>query len=265
MITGLDLNRRWKDCLKVTFAAVHLLSSSLCVEIIFGGVMLCRAFFSVLFVFTLSAGTLYAQNQRPSELYVGYSNLQGEGLNSQNDPNNFISNDFLNRRTTLHGITAAVTWFPLESFGLTGDASVNRKTKSDDEPEGTNSTTIDVWYFMVGPTLTLPGTSRFKPFGRVLAGVAHTAFESKQRQVLGNGTSTNLFEVGSTDFSIGVGGGLDMMVTARFKVRLFQVDYSPIFLGDRSINVLSEAGIIQPFQLDGQRQDNVRISFGIIF
>ena len=59
--------------------------------------------------------------------------------------------------------------------------------------------------------------------------------------------------------------GLDMMVTDRFKVRLFQVDYSPIFLGDRGVNVLGQAGIIQPLQLDGQRQDNVRISFGIIF
>jgi hypothetical protein len=62
-----------------------------------------------------------------------------------------------------------------------------------------------------------------------------------------------------------VGGGVDVSVNDRFKVRLFQLDYSPIFLGDRGLSVLGQTGVIQNVQLDGQRQDNVRISFGVIF
>ena len=128
----------------------------------------------------LSASSLYSQSERPVEVYVGYSNLQGEGLHSQNDPNNLISNGFLNDRTTLHGVNAAISFFPFATFGLTGDLSFNRKRNSTDVTGGTDSANTDIWYFMAGPTFTIPGSSRFQPFARVMAGAAHTAFEVEQ-------------------------------------------------------------------------------------
>jgi len=219
----------------------------------------------LLILVVFSAGTVLAQSERSTEVFIGYSNLQGEGLPNQNDPDNFFSNDFLNNRTTLHGVNGAVTFFPLDMFGLTGDISFNRKSNNFDFTGGNNSADTDVWYFMAGPTFTLPSSSRFQPFGRIMAGAAHTAFEMEQERVVGNGTLRNSFDVGSTDFAMGVGGGLDITVSDNFKLRVIQVDYSPIFLGDRAVTVLGQAGVLRPVQLEGQRQDNVRFSFGVIF
>ena len=79
------------------------------------------------------------------------------------DPNNFFSNDFFNRRTTLQGVNAAVTLFPFETFGITGDLSYNRKNRTLDITDGTDSEHTDVWYFLAGPSYVFPTTGRFQP------------------------------------------------------------------------------------------------------
>jgi opacity protein-like surface antigen len=207
----------------------------------------------------------FAQEPRKPEFFVGYSNLQGEGLPDTNDPNNFISNDFLNRRTTLHGINGGITLFPFQSFGITGDISFNRKHESIDVTAGSNSQNTDIWYFLAGPSYVFPSSGRFQPFGRIMGGVAHTSFEASVERAVSGGTSTNSFDVGSTDFAMGIGGGLDVRVGDKLKVRIIQIDYSPVFLGDRAVSVLGQAGILQPVVLEGQRQDNLRLSFGVTF
>ena len=118
---------------------------------------------------------------------------------------------------------------------------------------------------MGGPQFKLKNDSRIEPFLRVLAGGAHTKFEVSSRQTTSTGTITNSFETSSTDFAMGVGGGLDIRLGDRFSIRAFQVDYTPVFLRDRSINVLGQTGAIQPFTIEGQRQDQVRFSVGIVF
>jgi hypothetical protein len=62
-----------------------------------------------------------------------------------------------------------------------------------------------------------------------------------------------------------LGGGVDVRVNDRVKVRVFQIDYAPIFLGDRSVRVLGSAGALRPVELEGQRQDQLRLSFGVTF
>jgi opacity protein-like surface antigen len=207
----------------------------------------------------------FAQEPRKPEFFVGYSNLQGEGLPDTNDPNNFISNDFLNRRTTLHGFNGGVTLFPFQTFGITGDISFNRKHESVDVTAGSNSQNTDVWYFLAGPSYVFPSSGRIQPFGRIMGGVAHTTFEASAERAVAGGTSTSSFDVGSTDFAMGIGGGLDIRVNDKLKVRVIQLDYSPVFLGDRAVSVLGQAGVLQPVVLEGQRQDNIRLSFGISF
>ena len=50
----------------------------------------------------------------------------------RDDANNFFSNDFLNHRTTLHGVNGEVMLYPIASslIGLTGNISFNRKGRS---------------------------------------------------------------------------------------------------------------------------------------
>jgi opacity protein-like surface antigen len=214
---------------------------------------------------TFGGLSAFAQETRKPEFFAGYSNLQGEGLPNTNDPNNFLSNDFLNRRTTLNGINGGVTLFPFQTFGITGDISFNRKHESVGVTAGSNSQNTDVWYFLAGPSYVFPSYGRVQPFGRIMGGVAHTSFASSEERAVAGGTSTSSFNVGSTDFAMGIGGGLDVRVSERLKVRVIQIDYSPVFLGDRAVSVLGQAGVLQPVVLDGQRQDNLRLSFGIAF
>lgn len=50
-----------------------------------------------------------------------------------------------------------------------------------------------------------------------------------------------------------------------FSLRAFKVEWAPIFLRDRSLNVLSSSGTINPLRFEGRRQDNVRLSVDFVF
>ncbi len=117
---------------------------------------------------------------------------------------------------------------------------------------------------MGGPTLKARSGS-LEPFARVLAGGAHTRFEASTERAISGGTSRTSFDVSSTDFAMAVGGGLDWRLSDRVSLRLIQIDYAPVFLRDRSISLLGQSGAVQTFTLEGQRQDNVRFSIGIVF
>ena len=225
---------------------------------------LCYSALLTLLFWSMSA---FAQNDRRPEMFVGYSNLQAEGVPDRNDPNNFFSNDFLNHRTTMHGVDAEIMLYPIASslIGLTGNISFNRKGRSAEVGTGSNSETTNVWYFMAGPSYVFPDQGRLVPLVRILAGIAHTGYEAAIERSAANGKLRSTFNIGSTDFAMAFGAGLDVKVNERFKVRIIQVDYAPIFLGDRSVAVLGQAGVLQPRLLEGQRQDNIRFTFGVTF
>lgn len=223
-----------------------------------------KLFYTIVGLLILAPMAL-AQNDRRAEFFIGYSNLQGEGIPGRNDPNNVFNIDFFERRATLHGVNASVTGFPVKGFGITGDFSFHRKRDTNNLSNGQDRFDTDTYYFMAGPTLKFRNAGRVEPFGRVLAGGAHTRFEASTRRTTATGTVTNSFDTGSTDFAMGVGGGLDIRLGDKFSLRAIQIDYTPIFLRDRSISVLGQAGVIQPFTLEGKRQDNVRFSIGLVF
>lgn len=222
-----------------------------------------KLFWLLMCVFVI-APMSFAQDDKRAEFFVGYSNLQAEGLPDRNGPSIFLT-DFFERRTTLHGVNAEVTGFFSKRFGITGDFSFNRQERDDDLANGLDTIKTDVYYFMGGPTLKFRNDGRVEPFVRVLAGGAHTRFEVSALRNVTGGTVTTSFEADSTDFAMGIGGGVDIRLGDKFSLRIFQVDYAPVFLRDRSINVLGQAGAIQPFRLEGQRQDNIRFSFGLVF
>src|SRR5512138_581943 len=167
-------------------------------------------FLSVLFL--LSAGSLFAQTEGKPTFFIGYSNLQAEGLPDKNDPDNLLSPDFIDRRTTLHGVNGEVT-LPIRSFGITGDFSFNRHDQSADLFNGSQSMKTDVMYFVAGPSFHFRNRTRVEPFARVMAGGARTNFEVSSRRDFTTGTLRNSFDVGSTDLAAMVGGGLDVRVS----------------------------------------------------
>lgn len=205
-----------------------------------------------------STVSLFAQGERKPEFFVGYSNLQAEGLRS------FFSNDFRGHRATLHGGNLEATLFLSEQFGVTGDLSFNRKKTSVDFPGESDSERTSIAYFMGGPSYVFSNPGRFEPFARILIGFAHTGYKASTKQDVSSGTITNSFGSGNTSFAMAFGGGLDVKFGDTLKVRVLQIDYAPIYLGDHAIAVLGQTGL-QPVTLRGHRQDNIRLSFGVSF
>jgi hypothetical protein len=221
--------------------------------------------FALLFILAvLPATSLFAQSDVKPKFFIGYSNLQGEGLPDKNDPDNILSPDFIDRRTTLHGVNAEAT-LPIRNFGITGDFSFNRNDQSVDLFNGEQSVKTDVFYFVAGPSYQFRNTTRFEPFIRLMGGGARTNFEVSTRRDLTSGTVRNEFDTHSTDLALMLGGGVDARLNDKFTLRVFQVDWAPIFLGDRAVTVLGQAGALQSMELEGQRQDNLRFSFGVTF
>ena len=208
--------------------------------------------------------SVFAQEGHKPEFFLGYTNLQAQGLPDQNSVTGFGSN-FFNNRTTLHGFGTEGTAFLADAFGITGSFSFNENNLSDVTANESDSLKTDIFYFMGGPTVRIGHSSRLQPFARFLAGGAHVRFDATSELTTFAGNLTNSFKTGTTDFALGAGGGLDWRVGESLKVRLFQVDYAPVFLSNQSINILTQAGAIEPFALNGQRMDNVRFSFGIVF
>ena len=210
----------------------------------------------------LATPLVFAQG-RPVEIFAGYSNLQSEGLPIRNTPDGIFDTDFLRDRSTQHGFNASLSGFGESGLGITGDFSFGRQ-KAERGPE---SRKTDTNYFLAGPAVkwNRNGSSRAEPFVRVMAGAAHTNFEAARTLQSSSGTFTSSFEAGATDFAAAAGGGLDIRLSENVKLRAIQFDYAPIFLRDRTIDILGGTGALQPSRIEKQRQDNFRFSFGLVF
>ena len=200
------------------------------------------------------------------KIFVGYSNLQAEGLQNNNTPPNLFNSDFFRDRTTLHGVDGSITG-AYKGVGLTGDVSFNRHSLDQDiSGGGHGSDDLDIWYFLAGPAFHYAGNRRLEPFVRIMAGAAYTRRNVAVSFPNGASTVTSSFQTNATSFAMGAGGGLDVRLGAGpVRLRLFQIDYTPIFFRNRDINVLSNAGAVIPASLEGDRADNVRVAVGIVF
>ncbi len=213
----------------------------------------------------VTAPSVLAQSDRRVDFFAGYSNLQAEGIPDPDDPADVFDEDFFDRRRGLHGFNAALTGYFNSVFGFKGDFSFHRNRDSTTLLGRRDSVENRILYFMGGPTVKFRNSGNVEPFVHALVGGAHSRFRIETVRDVVGGTVRNTFDVGNTDFAVAVGGGVDIRMGERVSLRAIQFDYAPIFLGDRTINVLSAAGALVPVTLEGQRQDNIRISLGIVF
>lgn len=214
-------------------------------------------FFVFLFIL-LSVSTIAMAQDKRAEVFLGYSNLQADrSFDSLGNLSNFRDSF---KRNGIHGGTAAVTGFVAPWFGLTGDFSYHQKSDNTSFTGGTGQYERRVVYFMGGPTIKIRNATRVEPFVRGLIGGAHVREKYTFTTTTPTGTTQTTIDPSITKFALGVGGGLDVRLGDKFSLRLIQVDYTPIFTGDRIFNVNNNS-----IRLDKNRLDNLRISVGLVF
>jgi opacity protein-like surface antigen len=191
----------------------------------------------LIFIFCLLALVSAIQAQTTGELskndfFAGFS------YNSA-DINTLTINP---QRTGQNGVNLAYTRYFNKNFGATADISAHFSRRTQTLNGGEFKSKRDQYFALGGVQFRAVNKSRLTPFARVMVGGSFF-----------RGFTSNITPAGNfytfddaTSFALALGGGLDVRVNKRIKVRLIQADYAPTFFGSG-------------------RQDNFRLSFGIVF
>jgi opacity protein-like surface antigen len=165
------------------------------------------------------------------EVFAGYS--QNRIKVQTVDENNLPTIE----RVRFDGFNAEVTGMLNKLLGITGDISGHYRSDTLTGLGGSQKVKSQLYNFLAGPEVKARNESRVTPFVHALFGVAHA-----RDSVNGTLNATD----SRTAFAMALGGGVDVAVSKRVSLRLFQADYNPTYFGDG-------------------RQDNIRLSFGVVF
>jgi hypothetical protein len=182
---------------------------------------------------TLRAQTAADDAPARNEFFAGYS------FNSADIDTLTVAPE----RTGQHGLNLSYTRYFTERVGLTLDASAHLKRDNLTFNNLNFERKRDQYHFLGGVQFKARQSGKsVRPFAHVLAGGAlFRGFASSQTQA-GN---TYLID-DATSFALAIGGGIDVRAGRHLDIRLIQADYLPTFFGST-------------------RQDNLRLSFGIVF
>ena len=217
----------------------------------------------------------FAQSDEPKvEVFAGYSFLATQSRITNRDiitlggvtPDEFrtltgvelTGND---RFMPTNGFEASVTRYFSKRVGLTGDFSGYYHKETTRFAGTLLRSNTSVYTILGGPHVRFANKTRLTPFIHALVGAARVR--------------TNYTEIGSTDpvtatdsstrLAMAFGGGLDLRLSNRVSLRLFQLDYSPILGKDRRITA-SDSTSTDFIDLNGRAQSkNFRLSIGIVF
>jgi hypothetical protein len=201
------------------------------------------------------APLIYAQESSRPELFVGYSfeNIDS-GIKSRDFAGTGIPSTTLENGFNLNGFNVSGTGYLTKSFGLTADFSAGFKTRMEDFGVAQARSKFSLYNFTGGPQAKFFSAHRVTPFVHALFGVSRRRL--KEEAVTGTGaTSITSATDSTTNFTMNLGGGLDVRLNNRFDFRLIEMDYNPVFLKERTI-----AGVNFP----GRTANGLRISIGLV-
>ncbi|HSE33433.1 MAG TPA: outer membrane beta-barrel protein [Pyrinomonadaceae bacterium] len=216
----------------------------------------------------LCASAAFAQDSyKKWEFFGGYSALQFDNLGG--DTNNSDIDDVLGGRNTLRGFELSVTHNFHKYVGVKGDYSLHLREDNFSRPAGSGTVDSTIQNFLGGIQIknNLEDGPRFKPFAHALFGVANQKVDvdSPQLPVI---FGISDFHAKETSFAMAFGGGIDIKLNDRIDVRAVQIDWNIINRGDQQLGIVLVPTpfqtVGQPFVIPGTRQDNLRLSVGIV-
>jgi opacity protein-like surface antigen len=223
----------------------------------------------VVFLFILAPAAIAQSDEyKRWEFFGGYSALRFDNLGDDTD--NPVLNDILGEKNTLRGFTLAATGNFHRYFGAKFDYSLHLREDNFSRPAGSGTIDTTVQNFLGGIQIknnSVDGPT-LKPFGHALFGVATQKIDVDSPQLPAIFGISD-FSVNETSFAMAFGGGIDIRVNDRFDIRAIQVDWNIINRGDQQTGIVLVPTPFQtvgsPFFIPGTRQDNLRLSIGVVF
>lgn len=216
----------------------------------------------------LSTTTALAQDDyKKFEFFGGYSALFVDNL--AGDTGSPAVDDVLGDRQTLRGFNLAVNYNFHKYVGAKFDYSLHLREDEFNRPLGNGTIDTTLQNFLGG--IQVKNNSEdgptFKPFGHALFGVAVQKLDVDSPQLPAL-FGINDFHTNETSFAMAFGGGLDIKLNNKLDVRVFQIDWNIINRGDQQTGIVLAPTPFQtvgtPFVIQGTRQDNLRLSVGIV-
>ena len=200
------------------------------------------------------------------EFFGGYSALF---LDVPDNTDITALNDVLSDKNNLRGLNLAVTRNFHRYFGAKFDYSLHLREDNFTRPAGSGTVDTTVQNFLGGIQIKNNDEDgpTFRPFAHALVGVATQKIDIDSPQLPALFGISD-FHVNETSFAMAFGGGLDFKVNHRIAIRAIQADWNIINRGDQQTGIVLVPTPFQtvgtPFFIPGTRQDNLRLSIGIV-
>ena len=211
--------------------------------------------FSV-FVALLCASAVAGQDRRRFELFAGYShNRVDVGPVEDSDPGDDLElDDIFDEREGFNGFNVSVVGNFSRYLGAKFDYSYHQKSFD----FGPDNTTVRLHNILGGIQVKDNETEgTLKPFAHALVGVGRTSADLSE-------FDNTLVDFDDAGFAAAIGGGLDVRITERVDVRLFQIDYNPMRFDFRDFGAIGVPGTPTPTGDRKRTLHNFRIGIGIV-
>lgn len=194
-----------------------------------------------------------------------FSNLCSAATGDMIGPN--FQKFFCSRRN-FNGVEGSGTYNVSRYVGIQGDFTAHFKSQDYVDkftPPGVTQTISNqerLYQVLGGIQIKDNRTSkRVKPFAHALVGFAR--YTNRQAQTLDLFPQFNfVIQDRETSFAMKLGGGLDLRVGKRVDIRVIQIDYNPMFAGDRNPQPIS--GQFTSVNFRGRTAHNFTIGAGIV-
>ncbi len=209
------------------------------------------------FVALMCASAVVGQDRRRFELFAGYShNRVDVGPVEDFDPGDDLElDDIFDEREGFNGFNISAVGNFSRYLGAKFDYSYHQKSFD----FGADNTTVRLHNILGGIQVkNNESEGTIKPFAHALVGVGRTEADLSE-------FDNDLFDFDDTGFAAAIGGGLDIRVSNRVDVRLFQIDYNPMRFDFSDFGASGVPGTPTPTGSQKRTLHNVRIGIGIVF